>query len=213
MNVKSRQERRAEARELAKKITLHKTGASDQTNQISGNMITQLVSALALRMFSVERKVQEMSIRAKKADWRSAAILNILQEKSLMSEKEIEVAIANVQQKELNQEIEIAVQRLGLEDVPKEVVAEKGHHAIVTVEFLKEGKVLEGETIKAMIELGKYEVFPELDDAVLGMTVGETKDFGLEIMDQTDSARVTLAGLKRRQGLNGKAEESENTVS
>lgn len=208
MSTKSRQERRADAREQAKRLTLHKND-TPSGQQFGGNAMTQLVSALALRMFSVEKQAREMSIRAKKADWRSAALLNVLEAKGLLNEKEIENAIADVQQKELDQEIEIAVAQLGLEDAPKEVKAEKGYHAIVAVEFIKDGQILEGETMKAMVELGKYEVFPELDDAVLGMAIGETKDFGLQIMDQTDSARVELVGLKRQREPNGKTEEGK----
>lgn len=200
----NRQQRRAQARLQAK--TMQKIDGKDAKEQ---HPLMTMVSGLAIRVFGLDKRVQRFTTRAQKADWRSSALLKILHEKDIISYADVAKAANEVQQEELDQEIQMEVEKFGLEDCPEEMPAEKGHHAIVTVELFKDGEKLDGETIKAMVQLGQYDLFPELDDAVVGMKVGETKDFDLEIMSQTDKAQVELIDLKRRREPDAKDEETQ----
>lgn len=210
-SVMTRQQRRAAAREAASKLNME--GVPQQKPKESPlEGFARMVSGLAFRVFGLDKRVQRLYTRAQKADWRSSALMKILHDKEIITYEDVAKAANHVQQKELDEEIEMSCAQFNLEDAPQEGKAQKGDHAIVKVDFVKDKKTLEGETIKAMVELGKYDLFPELDDAVIGMKAGESKDFGLEVMSQTDAAIVVLTGLKRpRPGrsMDGKTEKTK----
>jgi hypothetical protein len=207
----TRQERRAAARDAAKKLNMEGLPeAPEGKKENPMEAFARVVSGLALRTYSLDKRVQRLYTRAQKSDWRSSALMKILHDKGIISYEDVAEAANFVQQKELDQEIELVCKQQSLEDAPQEDEAQKGYYAIVKVDFVKDDQKLEGETVKAMVQLGQYELFPELDDAVLGMKTGESKVFGLEVMNQTDSASVELIGLKRPRGsMDGKTKETK----
>ncbi len=89
------------------------------------------------------------------------------------------------------------------------VAAARGHLAVIDYDAGVEGQPFEGGAGKeTVVELGEGRAIPGLEDELLGLTVGQTRDFDLQLPEsypaeaaagKTARFSVKLVGLKRRE--------------
>jgi len=163
--------------------------------------LAALQIGLAKRIFDLEKEMRQASAMAiaisKAADYRCLAIMEVLEDQGVPKETFIEKA-NKVMTKDFWNQSDIEDRNKGL--IAVDAPAEKSHHAIFNCKFFK-GKNMEelpdDELPISKIELGKGELFPEIDDAIVGMRPGEIKTFDVCLQGKTDQATVTLFGLRK----------------
>lgn len=164
--------------------------------------LTTLVFGLSKRIFEMDKKLRDVTRTSNAADWRSSATIEVLSASvdqngvPLITKDGIAVKAEQLQ----IQDFEASSTEFDKVNklVPAETPAAKGHFATVSMDYFKDGKKLEEQkTVRSKIHLGQHELFPELDAHILGMNVGETKKFPLNLMGLTDEVEVFLFDLKR----------------
>ena len=187
----------ARVKEMRKKLRLLE-GVDPEKMAETNDQTKKMLLGLAGRIYSLERKLNALFPVAKKADWRSLALVKVMADRSMVQEQEVVDMAERLQKEFFEKESDREDQQKGL--VPSDTdVAEDGMFVITSLRVFKDGKELEDERIvRSKIELGVYELFPELDDAIRGMRIGESKRFPLNLQQQTDEAEVTLIGLRKR---------------
>jgi len=172
------------------------------TDQLNSNK--RIIAGLAMKLYEMEQKVQRMSKRleraeatARYADYRSSALSTLLQASGTYSEESILNEIESLQIKDFETNSSLDDQQNNLEDAGNGP-AENGQQAILTLKLLKDGKELITErVVRSKIELGKNEMLPGIDEALVGMNVGESKRVPLDLQGKTDEAEITLLGLRK----------------
>jgi hypothetical protein len=172
-------------------------------NQVKGlndhNYLLKVILGLANRVKQLEDRLNSVTPTAKIADWRSMATVKLLELKNVVTFDEVvklaeELEITNFEQDSAEEDL-----RKGLLSVFPDTQAEVGHFGTFTLDVFKDDKELEFQkVVRAKVQIGKNELFHELDDALVGMKVGEVKSFPLNLMGQTDTAKITLLGLKKK---------------
>ncbi len=104
---------------------------------------------------------------------------------------------------------ELRVKHGQLVEESEGVAAARGHLAMIDYEATIEGRPFEGGSGKeTSVELGEGRAIPGLEDEILGMTVGQEREFELSLPDsyavagaggQPAHFRVSLLGIKRRE--------------
>lgn len=170
--------------------------------------LQKMILNLAARLYRLERKVNEdYFAKARIADWRSLAIMKLMDEQSveallkgfpgitekMIVEKAEQLQVEDFEKDSLEQD---RVKNL----IPcDEEPAANGHYAIGTMKVFKEGKELEEQRIvRTKFEIGLAEHFPEVDEAVRGLKVGESRRFKLSLQNKTDEAEFFLTGLRKK---------------
>jgi hypothetical protein len=170
--------------------------------------LQKMILNLAARLYRLERKVNEdYFAKARIADWRSLAIMKLMDEQSveallkgfpgitekMIVEKAEQLQVEDFEKDSLEQD---RVKNL----IPcDEESAANGHYAIGTMKVFKEGKELEEQRIvRTKFEIGLAEHFPEVDEAVRGLKVGESRRFKLSLQNKTDEAEFFLTGLRKK---------------
>jgi hypothetical protein len=156
---------------------------------------TTLLFGLSKRVFEMDKKLRQVTREANAAQWRSAALVEIEtpEIKAMIAKKAEELQIKDFEQD--------AAEFDKLNNlIPAQSAAENGFFATVSMEYFKDGQKLEEQkTVRSKIHLGQHELFPELDAQIVGMSVGETKKFPLNLMGLTDEVEVHLIDLKKPQ--------------
>lgn len=178
---------------------VHLNSEKQQTNI---NQLFRLILGLTNRLFQLEQKLLPLLPVAKAADWRSLAIMKMLSEtvdsngNVLITEDAISNKIESLETEFFDKENLLDDQKRGLLIADEDVAAD-GHFVIATINIFKDGKELpEERVVRTKLELGAHELFPELDDAIRGMKVGEIKKFPLDLQGRTDTAELKLLGLR-----------------
>lgn len=182
--------RRAEEFRKNKKATTADVLKSNQGSILS------IVVALAGKLKALNQTLDQMNTLVTIVDWRSRALVSVLNEKKITLPDEISHRAEQFQ----IIDFELASDE---EDKGKNLVAvaspaETGMYAIVRVSFFNKGIDLPLERIvRSKILIGSGSLFKEVDEALVGMKIGESKKFPLSLQGQTDQAEVTLIGLRK----------------
>lgn len=181
--------------------------------------LTSLYLGLAKRVFDMEKRMRLVFPMARGADYRSLAMMRIFESKFGVTREEVARVSNEVMVEDFDEQDSKDDLLKNLEPV-LDAKAEAGLHAVINLKIFKNGvELMEEEVPRSKIELGKNELFPELDAAILGMSPGESKTFPLSIAGQSDNATVTLIALKKAKAANkegqvdGKADESASDQS
>lgn len=183
-------------------------------NQAKEQMVG-LVLGLSKRVFDMEKQIQDMKTLlpiAKAADYRSLSVQRLLESKNITNKDEMlrvtnEIVIEDFDLKSAQDD-----NFKGLEVVTHRP-AEKGDFVVLNLKFFKDGKeLLEEEYPRTKIHLGSYELFPELDDAVIGMKAGEKNKFPVKLLNQTDEALVSLIGIRQKRIVDGESQSEDTNV-
>jgi hypothetical protein len=171
------------------------------------NQLFQLILELSGRYFKFERNVNKMlskmCLYADQAEWRSLAIMKLLDQCTKMnipqfpSEEQIVQLAEQLKIEEFNKESDDEDIARGMQ-IADEDIAEKGYSAIFSIKFFNKGEeLIQERKPRCRVNVGDYELFPELDDVLKGMKVGEVKVFPLGLQGQTDMAEICLLGLRK----------------
>lgn len=189
---------------------------TQQSNQVLHNL-NALMLGLLKRVVDLEKKVKDISPYAKFGDVRSLALSRLLIESGI----HVSITDSMLQSKMKEILIEDFEADSADDDRIKNLevctgTAKIGCHAIYNLKLFKDGKELEDQEVpRGKVELGKYEQFPELDDALLGMSPGQSKKIKLELMGKTDEGLFTLIGLRKQKSIintkEGKNETNKTT--
>jgi hypothetical protein len=175
-----------------------------QQNQL--HSLKQAIMAIYQKLYQMDSAIQGNQRVSSALDFRSRAIVSLL-EKVGISEKEIKDQVQELQVEQFDRDSAEDDKKRNL--VPSEGPAASGQYATTTIRVFKDGLEVESERIvRSKVQLGKAEFLPEVDEAVLGMNVGETKSFPLNLQERTDTAEVTLLSLKEE----AKAPEATTTT-
>jgi hypothetical protein len=174
-----------------------------QQQQAQINKLFELIVTLSGRYMGFEQRSSQLigktALIANRGEFRSLALLELLAEANLISKNAVvdraEKLLIETFDRESAEEDELK----GL--VPtEESTAADGHFATFGIKFFYKGNELVNESLpRGKVEIGKVELFPELDLQLTGMKVGETKKFPLSLQGQTDFAELTLMSLKCRK--------------
>ncbi len=165
--------------------------------------LTNLVLGVSKKMFEMDGRLRTATRTSNACDWRTLAIVDIMDEMAKHGHpgfsKNIIAARAEKLQVENFEKDAAEFDRInGLIAVVGH--AENGHYATVSIDYFKDGVKLDDQkTVRSKIHLGQHELFPELDEQIMGMKVGEKKMFPLNMMGMTDSAELELLDLKKAQ--------------
>jgi hypothetical protein len=169
--------------------------------------LTTLVFGLSKRVYEMDRRLRDVGRDANAAQWRSQSLVEVLSEATptvIIDGKPQAMKTALANKAEDLQIADFNASAAEFDKANKLVVvdgaAEAGHFATVSIDYFKDGAKLEEQrTVRSKIHLGQHELFPELDDHIKGMKVGETKKFPLSLMGLTDEAELHLFDLKKPQ--------------
>jgi hypothetical protein len=179
----------------------------------------KMLLGLASRLYAAERRMNALFPTAKIADWRSLAIMKLLDEEAhKIQPAQLNITEARVIAKAEQLQVETfeadsAEDDIArkLEPVSSEASAAKGMFAVATMKLYNKGQELEEQrVVRTKIEIGMAELFPELDEVVVGMKVGESKRFPFSLQGKTDEAEVTLLGLRKKPEPVEPAKEGSN---
>jgi hypothetical protein len=175
-----------------------------QQNQIQG--LRQALIAVYQKLYQMDAAIQSGQRVSSALDFRTRAMMALL-EKTGITESEIKTQVEQLQVEQFNRDSEEDDKKRSL--VPADGPAENGHFATTTINLYKDGVEVENERIvRSKVELGKSELLPEVDAAVLGMSVGDTKEFPLDLQGRTDTAKITLLALKKKEETKEPSPES-----
>jgi hypothetical protein len=182
-----------------KKRQLKTEAAQNEVDQSRGQ---QVLTGLAMKLFDMEQKIQRLTKRLDTAeatsryvDYRSMALQNLLIASGTYSEASIlnEIEVMQVRDFEMNSAIDDKNNNL----LVSTDAAATGMFAIVSLRLFKDGAELINEKVsRAKIELGKNELIEGIDDALFGMTSGQSKTIDMVLQDKTDKVEITLIGLR-----------------
>jgi len=168
----------------------------NQQNQIQ--MLRQSLVDVYQKLYQIESSVQTGQRISGALDFRTRAIVALLQKVSI-TEQQVKEQIEALQVEQFNRDSDEDDKKRGLVDELNEA-AKSGHFAITTIRIFKNGEEVDSEKIvRSKVELGKEELLPEIDNAVIGMKVGETKKFPLNLQGRSDTAELTLLSLKKKE--------------
>lgn len=180
---------------FSKKKSIRELVANSDSQESQLKQLQQAVVAVYQKLFQVEKTSQNQRRIDDVLDLRTRAVMSLL-EKVGITESDIKAKINDLQVENFDRQSAEDDKRRNLE--PAEGPAEKGHIATTTILVYKDGVEVEDErVVRSKVELGKAEFLQEVDDAVIGMQVGETKEFPLSLQGKTDTAKLTLLALSK----------------
>jgi hypothetical protein len=207
-------------RALQKQAAVQSEQALEKAGQIE-SLVNGLFMASA-RMFA---RVKELEQRVgfaveglKMVDFRSLAIIRVLTEhfdsNGVLTKEKFEQFATELQIAEFERESAQDDKDNQLENADAEV-AINSFRAIFTLRFFKDGvEDLSKRLVRSKIELGKNEIgFPEIDTAILGMKVGETKTAKLQARSGEAEVEITLLGLRKPTKVEAPAPTAESQAS
>jgi hypothetical protein len=165
--------------------------------------IKQVIGKLFQTLGQLQNQLEQATASAKMADWRSLAIL-----KGLDDVAKGKVALSDLDEAYMinkAEDLQIAAfdKESDVDDAGRKLEkiegpAEKGQFAIARVRLFKTGEeVQDSQVIRTKFEIGKAELLPQVDEAVIGMNIGDSKRFPLALAGKTDEAEIALYGLRK----------------
>lgn len=215
MNPKAEQYKKRQAKEVS-----FQTEAN--TDQLGKNQ--QMITALAIKMYSMGQEVILLKKRldradaiARYADYRSSALSNLLRASGTYSESDVLNQIEALQTNDFDLNSAAEDEKKNLTSVTTSAAAD-GMYAIFSVKIFMNGDELISEKIiRSKLLLGDEEdmkqTLPGIHEAILGMNVGETKRIPMNLQDKTDEAEISLLGLRTQtviQTEQGTSDEQSN---
>lgn len=192
--------RKAQKAALEKQIAQSKAD-TDQSlvNLLKGfYSLTQDMMRMKEALSKTNSALSGILAMAQAASWRSLAIqktlidLGISEQKIIDKANELLVADFDAASKKTDAE-------QGLVEIDTET-AQAGHTVIASLKmFLSGQEVIAFRSIRTRFKIGGKETFSEIETAVQGMKVGETKRFPLTIENKVDECELALVGLRKPQ--------------
>lgn len=180
---------------FAKKTALKELMENKENQQNQIQSLRQAVMAMYQKIYQMDSAIQTNQRVGSALDFRTRALTQLL-ERAGISEQDIKAKVEELQVEQFERDSSEDDKRRNL--VPAEGPAQNGHFVTTTIRLFKDGSEVENERIvRSKVELGKSELLPEVDQAVTGMSVGETKKFDLNLQGRTDSAEVTLLAISK----------------
>lgn len=189
-------------------------GKIDNLNQqsilekLSGLLVS--VANLGLKVHQQQEAFGRLWPIARDADYRSLAMMNILKEKLGITEENVAQEVCRIAIEEFDAQEAGVDAAENLEKLPPEAKAEKGNFAVVNIKIFKDGKEsVMDEVPRHQIQIGAGHTISEIDNALVGMSTGETKTLNITIKEKTSEAKVTLISLKKVKEEENKNEQPE----
>jgi hypothetical protein len=190
--------------------------ADMNANKLDGQQ--RMITGIAMKVYELETKLNRLTQRlsgaeatARYADYRSSALTTLLQNSGTYSEAAVLNEIEVLQVKDFEANSEVDDQRNNLEVFNG--AAETGLQAIVSLKFFKDGSELHTErVVRSKMELGKNEILPGVDEAVTGLTPGQTKRIAIDLQGKTDEMEITLLGLRKQRPVAETAVDDEQSA-
>ena len=171
------------------------------TTTINPEILTKLFTNIVERISKLELAMDGIVRMAEAADFRSLALQRVIENELGVESKTVTEYYQQIVIDSFNARSEHDDHMRGLQHV-LEREAQPEDHAIINLKLFDRTKELkEQEQVRSKIHLGQSDLFPEVDQAVLGMKVGEQKRFPLSIGGKTDEALVSLLGLREYKAL------------
>jgi hypothetical protein len=177
-------------------------------NAMGMQQVQKIVQALSMTVLDLSRRVDTLTNVSKRADlvsreldFRHIALVKVLRERGLgwLTTDVLDQETLLLKTDRFDKESADEDASAGLETVEGQVAAE-GMTAIANIKLFSQGVAqTEDEVPRIRLELGKGELIAEVDQAVLGMAVGETKRFKVSIQNRIDEAELTLLGLRQKK--------------
>ena len=196
-NIKAEMFRKRSAKELSLQ--------ADENAQANSQM-QKIVQALSMTVLDLSRRVDALTNVTKRADlisreldFRTLAITNLLRSNGLgwLTSEAVESEVKGLKVGRFEQESAADDARENLETVEGQP-ADNGMTAIANIKLYAQGvEQTEDEVPRIRLGVGKGELLAEVDEAVRGMSVGESKRFKVNIQGRIDEAELTLLGLRK----------------
>ena len=165
--------------------------------QLAKTEIVMALQELNKKVDTIDNDLQFVRQASRKADWRSIALLRLISAKLNIAEPEIIEKIEEVQVDAFNIDSLTEDNTKGFLNADSEVASE-GLIAVIKLDALKGGNKLPGGgVLRSKIIIGQHTLVKEVDAAIVGMKVGETKRFPLDLQGATDEAEITLFQLRK----------------
>jgi hypothetical protein len=178
------------------KTALKELVENKENQQTQIQSLKQALMTVYQKLYQVDNAAQTSQRVANALDLRTRAMM-VLLGKVGITEQQIKDQVEELQVEQFNRDSKEDDKKRGL--VEADGPADNGHFATTTIRLYKDGTEIESERIvRSKIELGKAELLPEIDAAIVGMSVGETKQFPLELQGRSDSAELTLLSIKKK---------------
>ena len=180
---------------FAKKTALKELMENKESQQNQIQSLRQAVMAMYQKVYQLDSAIQTSQRVGSALDFRTRALAQLL-ERAGITEQDIKTKVEELQVDQFERDSAEDDKRRNL--VSAEGPAQNGHFVTTSIRLFKDGAEVENERIvRSKVELGKAELLPEVDQAVLGMNVGETKKFDLNLQGRTDSAELTLLTISK----------------
>jgi FKBP-type peptidyl-prolyl cis-trans isomerase (trigger factor) len=191
---------------FSKKRVLQDLAVNKENQQNQIQQLQKTVMGVFQKMFQIEQRTNSSSRIENVLDFRTRAVVEILKEKLGITDEQIKNKIFDLQVEQFTTESAADDVERNLEEADGAV--ENGMFAISTIKVFKDGVEVEQQrVVRSKVEVGKAEFLPEIDSALVGMKVGETKTIDLNLQGQTDKAEITVLGLRKHKVEAPKAEE------
>lgn len=200
--------------EMFRKRSSKELSIQADDNAQSNHQMKAIIQNLATTLLDQGRRVEALTAVAKRADLMSREL-----DFRLVALQKLLVASGQTVGEDV---LEAEVQRLKVERFDNESAAEDAAQGLEVVEgqpasdgltaianiklFASGTEQTEDEVPRIRLEVGKGELIAEVDEAIRGMHVGETKRFKVTIQNRIDEASLTLLGLRQKKA------PSDNTV-
>ena len=192
-----------------KKREIQEAAIQSQVNLKALDQLRQIVQALSVTSIEQTQRVGVVTDLAKRANQRSLDLIYQVQaliELAGLSSESVDkraLALRESDTEKYNDEQDRAGGWIAANSDAK---AESGMTAIVSIALYQNGKELvDDRIVKARIEIGKGELLAEIDQAILGLVVGESKRVTVKLGERTTDAEVKLLGLRAKAVANQEA--------
>jgi hypothetical protein len=156
------------------------------------------------RMFVLEKAFEALAnahnrteVKADAADWRSVAMLKLLNEAGTVKEDDVVNTVRDIKVKQFDEASLKDDADRGLVNADGEQ-AQTGMIITTSIKIFKDGQETSNNIPRSKVELGKNELYPELDTAMIGATKGETRRFAASINGETLELEATLLSLRKK---------------
>ena len=177
------------------KRNIQQIGAQAEANNQNMSQIQQMLQGLMYQNYQTANTIQDLNRQMKANTFRSQAAGKMLQKLGI-TESEIEATVDTliIAEFDKNSNDDDAEKKLS---IVSSGTATIGMNAILSLRLFKDGaELIEQRILRSKIEIGKSELLPQVDEVLVGMSVGEAKKFLIDLQGKTDEAEVTLLGLR-----------------
>lgn len=184
------------AQQFSKKTAIKQEQAQSEVNRQALQSLQQMAYSLFYQVYGMASRVEALEKEANQSRVRTKALTSLLS-RSGVTQDEVKETVDSiiVEEFEKNSSDDDKVKSLS---VVSNEAAQVGMSAILSIRVFKDGlELVDQQVLRSKVELGKGEIAADVENAVVGMTIGETKRIEMKIEDKTDSAQITLLGLRK----------------